>query len=810
MMTALSDVWKEAWRITSRNRLNSFLAVLILAAGFGGCVFSIGMRAAFSFNESSPIPIDLYRFGEVATGDNMGGFRGRDALSLREMNLPELAHLVLTRPAAFNVHQGGSANVVPDTATAPDAPVQPRSFNADGAWVDGPLFAQLGWKMALGRDFTDSDFAAGAGASSGVILGEQLWRTQFAANPNVLGQRLMVDGTVHTVVGVLPPELVFPYREQLYVPFRLTASSGLIGRMFGVYAKLAPAQLPAVKAALATRQTLRERSVGVAAKAAPFGVLNFSKSLVTGETKLVFSMLTLIGWLVLLLAAVNVGGLLLVHWLSRTQDIATRSALGSSRARLAAAAVLQAVLLVILALALTLTVLRYTMPLFENFLHTSKASGVPSYIHFHFRWHMLLPMLLASAVTIFFMAAPVLMHLRNYNLMRELRGAERGNSGPGKLGLALLFAQCFLSVAAVLIAVICARGASTAMTRNYGISAPNTLVAQIRSSDGSAQSEAALKLIDAIRAQPEVVALSVSVGIPQVFTANRDLIIGEERSDINFVPCDDAFAGLYGIKLRSGRWLNSSDIGKAVAVLDPAAAQAAFATGAAQAIGKVVKYFDFDGKTELSATVIGITEPVTLDFEQGPDKPSMFVPMQLNNVNGVTFAIRTRGNPSLFVPKLEQLGANADARVALFGVRTYAQAFQEYSGSFRLLSSLFAPMGLLALVLAAVGLSALFGSLVAKRMRQSAIRRALGAGFMGVVLPLLNPLLLSAVAGLSAGSLLAWRLGTVMSQALYDSSLALSSVLGTLAVVLAALALACVGPARRALRVSPTIVLKQQ
>lgn len=798
-MTALIDIVKESLRITTRNKLNSLLAVLILAAGLAGCIFAIGMGAALYKNDPTVIPKSLYVLGELDKG-GIQGMRGRDGLALKQSNVPELAELSLIRPSAFNVHTGSNLSA--------------RGFKVDGAWIDGAIFSRLGWRMALGRDFSADDFTASSASersiSGGVIIGDNLWRSEFSARADIVGLAIRVDGTPRTVIGVLGPGRAFPSREQLYVPFRLAESGALVSRFFGVFAFLEPDTLARVNALLAARQAQRVAENGESAKQSPFTAMDFANAGLNSETRLLFGMLSLIGWLVLLLAATNVGGLMLVHWLTRTHEIATRSALGSSRLRLAGSAFLQSAMLVVFALGLALLAMHYGMEKFEDFLHSADSAQVPLYVHFDLKFSMLAPIFLACLSTAIITTFPVLWHLRETNLMRELRGAERGNANSGKLGLLLLVLQCFLSVAAVLLAIVCARGADTALNRDYGIHAPRVVVAQIRSSDFAAQAEAAQKLLDTLKAHPGVERVSMSTTIPQVFSVNRDVIVGDQRVAFNFAATDQNFADIYGIKLRSGRWLLDNDIGKQVVVLDPAAAMKAF--GDRDAIGLQLHFLDADGRTEKSATVIGITEPVTLDFEQGSDRPSMFVPMQSDTLWGVSFAIRTRDKtPSNFLPTLERIGADADQRVALFNVRTYAEAFERNGGGFRLLSYMFAPMGVLALMLTAVGLAALLSSLVARRMRQSAIRLALGAGVYGVLVPLLRPLLSAAFLGLILGAAIALPLSMKFSEVFYGGqNLSYASIFITLIVVIVGLALACISPARRALRANPNMILKQE
>ena len=195
-MTALIEMLKASLRITLRNKLNSLLAVVILAAGLAACIFTIGMGAALYQNDGSVIPKALHIVGEFNNG-GVQGIRGRDGLALKQANVPELSDLSLIRPAQFNVHTGN------DQAA--------RAFNVDGAWMDGAIFSKLGWRMALGRDFSPDDFANSTddehGVSGGAIIGDKLWRSELGARADVIGLEIIVDGIPRTIIGVLSAPL---------------------------------------------------------------------------------------------------------------------------------------------------------------------------------------------------------------------------------------------------------------------------------------------------------------------------------------------------------------------------------------------------------------------------------------------------------------------------------------------------------------------------------------------------------------------------------------------------------------------------
>ncbi len=803
MWSTLRSLAVEAWRLSRRNRLNLLLAVVILAAALMGCLFSAGMQSALFADDGSVLPKGTSIIGVHTRENGLTFMTDADVLDLRAEKLPATAQMIAFRRATFSVADADNQRV----------------SSALGTWIDAPLFSSLNWSMALGRDFNAADFHGEFADPSGsdvAIIGHQLWVTRFASRPDVIGQSIQIDGASRKVIGVLPPYRAFPVNQTIYLPFKLSdvrtlGNRAQSPRLFNILARVADAQARGeIKAALERVDSKRSKRLTNASKLEPLRLMKLRASeIADSESRLIFLSVTVISWLILILASVNVGGLLLVHFLSRLPELATRTALGSSKSRLFGAIWLQTVLLVLVAFVLAHAVSSLWLPHFEALLHNGE--NIPLYVRFQFRASMIWQMVLACVVSCTMVTLPVLLRLRERVLINQLRGNSLTQSGIGRMGVMLMLVQCAISVGAVLFAVMAANGAQSALNRDYGVQGDGIAVAAIGGSNPLVVGAAVQRIADKFRQLPEVALISVSQAVPQIGVLERDVQVGDDRKAFNFAPVDEQFATIYQIKLRDGEWISAAHIAEhaPVCVLDMTAAIAAF--GNADVIGREITIFDDEKRVE-KRKIIGITETVALDFQQGADTPSMFVPVQFDSPFGYFIHVRTKnGDSKTFAGRMQELAASADRSVALRMATDYQDWFEDRAFGFKLIVAIFAPMGALALWLAATGLAGLFGSLVAKRMRDTAIRRSLGASGMAVLIPLLRPLVIAALIGIALGLLIAWPLSMGFNEMMFGgNALGWSTAAYALSVIVFGLLLACVLPARRALRADPNLILKQE
>lgn len=794
-MNRLLDTLTEAWRLLRARPLGNLAAMLVLALGLTAVV-SIASIASLVMNDApTAVPADeLYVFG-AGFGPAQGlSIKGEDALALRR-DIPGLAQSALIRWNDFNVNSARSADGT-------------RAERVSGLLVDGDPFRLLDWPMALGRGFDSADFQPGAPAV--VVIGDKLWRSRFAADPSVVGQTIRVDSAPATVIGVLPPRRAYPFQQQMYRAIALAGDRAQMNRPWQSLTRIGDTgTLSAVEAALAAQQVDRERRLGEDARQAPLRI----GALWGGEsdpgTYLLIVVLAVVVGLVMLLAASNVGGLLLVQWLGRGRELAARLALGATPGRLVSSLFGQALLLAAGAWLLALLISSQVLDRFGEYLR-SVENGIPLYAELALSLPVLAISAMVAMTTAALLTVPTWRRLARGGLALELRGGARTvGGGLSRFGRALFGLQSLLAVVTVLATLQAMLGARDQVRHPLGLDTDPVVVAQFHGSDPEAKARFAERLRERLAVEPGVEAVTVSGHLPVTLVSSRNVVRDEQRLNVDFAPVDLGFRDVYGFALRSGRWFNREEISEArpMAVIDPAMAAALF--GNDDPIGRTFTVEESAGKVDYR--VIGVSEPVRLVGRGGDDRPSLFVPVPGAPVYELAVSVRVRGAPEAFAPRLRAIAAEIDADFGLTDVGSFAASRWRANGWTRMVLGLFAPLGVLALVLAAAGLSALLGSLVAQRVREIGVRRALGATAGGLIRTVLGGLGLWGGVGSVLGVVLAFVLVGPLSQTLYgDNHVGLVSVLGTLIAMAGVLLLAGAGPVRRALSIQPTEALRDE
>ncbi|MGD9583933.1 MAG: ABC transporter permease [Lysobacterales bacterium] len=796
-MNVFRSALLDAWRLLCARPLANLAVVLVLACGLAG----VATIAAIVETVAGVVPEDTRSEGFYGLGAGQGSadslrLPGAEALALRR-DLPGLADTVLLRWNDFNVAGHNSQD-------------PSRAELASGVLVDGDLFAALGWPMALGRGFTAADFAADAAPV--VVIGDRLWRSRFAADPAVLGTPIRLDGVPVTVVGVLPPRRAFPFQQQVYRAVHLPSLGMHWPRPWQMLLRVDdPSRFGQIAAALAAHQRDRERQLGDAAREKPLRIEPVFGDTGSSDpaTQMLALVLTVVAGLVMLLAASNAGGLLLVQWQGRGRDLATRHALGATSGRVLSGLLMQGVVLAAGAWLLSLIASQWALSALNQYLWTHE-NGQPLYIAL-----ALSPQVLAIAGVVAMLAVGVLTvptwrRLRRGDLALELRSGARSAGGLlSRFGRLLFGVQTLLAVVTVLVTLQAVDGARMQMQRGLGMETDSVVVAQFNSGHPAGKGVFAQRLREALAAEPGFAAVTVSGNIPVGLTSNRDVANGEVKANADFAPVDLGYRDVYGFGLRSGRWFAAEDIDqqRPVAVIDPAFAAALF--GDADPVGRRFALHDSGGVTEYA--ILGVSEPVRLGGVGGADRPSVFVPVARAPVHELAVSARVRGDAAAATARLAEVARAIDPDFALTDLGSFADLRWRANAWTRMVLGLFAPLGAIALVLASAGLAALLGSLVTQRVREIGVRRALGASTRNVVRVLIGGLSLWAAIGALLGIGLALLLVGPLSQSLYgDSSVGAFSVLGTLAVMAAALAGAAAAPIRRALRIAPTEALREE
>ncbi len=796
-MNALRFALIDAWRLLRARPLANLAVVFVLACGLAG----VGSIAAIVETVSGVAPDATRSEGFYGLGAGQGSagslsLPGEEALALRR-DVAGLANAVLLRWNDFNIASEGAGD-------------DSRAERASGLLVDGDPFAALGWPMALGRGFTAADFAADAAPV--VVIGDRLWRSRFAADPAVLGAIIRLDGEPATVVGVLPPRRAYPFQQQVYRAVHLPTLSEHWPRPWQVVLRVDdPARFGPIAAALAELQRERESRLGNAARENPLRIAPVFGDTGSSDpaTQMVTLALMVVAGLVMVMAASNAGGLLLVQWLGRGRDLATRHALGATSGRVLGSLLMQGAILAAVGWLLSLLASQWALDALNQYLWTHD-NGQPLYIVMKLSPKVLAVAGAVALLTVGVLTLPTWRRLRRGDLAQDLRsGARTAGGSLSRFGRVLFGLQILLAVVTVLVTLQAVEGARMQLQRGLGLDTGSVIVAQFNSSKPVEKGVFAQRLREALAAEPGIAAVTVSGSIPVGLTSNRDVANGEVATNADYAPVDLGYRDVYGFGLRSGRWFTAEEINqqRKVAVIDPAFAAALF--GADDPVGRRFALHDSGG--EIEHVVVGVSESVRLGGVGGPDRPSLFVPVAKAPVYELAMSARVRGDVGAQAGRVAEIARTIDPDFALTDLGSFADLRWRANAWTRMVLGLFAPLGGIALLLAAAGLAALLGSLVTQRVREIGVRRALGASTGNVVRVLTGGLALWAGVGAMLGIALALQLARPLSQSLYDeSSIGSFSVLGTLAVMLAALACAAAVPLRRALRIAPTEALREE
>lgn len=692
-----------------------------------------------------------------------------------------------------------------------------------GQFVTANFFSVLGVRPALGRGFSPAADDPGSGAR-GIVLSNAFWRQRLGANPNVLGQAIVLNGEALTVVGVAPKAftgaMIF-FAPDFWAPpaamarldpaleSRLTSyqMSWLfaIGRLRpGVTLAQAQAQLRALAGPLARLhgKTTSEYSCAVfPAQMTPRPMRGFVELFAGAALALTL--------LILLIACANAANLLLARNLERARELAVRSALGASRWRLARLALADSLALA-LAGALGGVLLSWRI---APLLARLKPQGFPIALELGLDGRVL-GFALAAGLLAGLAAGlgPALRSSRPGAFARMKEGGAVGGTRRSRAAAALMAAQIAACLVLLVGAGLCVRSLRNARDIDPGFRPDRVLTGELdlRASGYDPARGAALlpKLQAQIAALPGVQAASFTSYLPLQGTIfSRDFTIQGKPVDLQFFQVAPGYFATLRTPLLAGRAFNAGDGARAagVAIVNQAAAER-FWPGQ-NPIGRQIVA---PGKPAQALTVVGVVPTGKYQSLGEPPQPVIFLPLAQNYSSHVVLVARTAfADSAALLPALRRLLLADNPNLALIQPETMNQAMSLPLFTARLAGTLFAAFGILALLLATFGLYAMFSFAVTRREREIGVRMALGASGGAILRLLLGEALrlfaLGAVVGLAVAFLAAQVLGAL----LYGISPRDPLTFVACTLFLAAVALlASYAPARRAARLNPLAALR--
>ncbi|MBX3725340.1 MAG: ABC transporter permease [Xanthomonadales bacterium] len=691
----------------------------------------------------------------------------------------------------------------------------------EGAALSQQMLPMLGAQPVLGRMFTAEDERPGSPPV--LLLGHDVWRDDFGADPAVVGRAVRVNGQGGIVAGVMAADFGFPQRQSVWMAKRAYPGSDFSHQMLaklrpGITLAQARAELDAIAA------NLGHQLEGLAGDSRLVNQpLHFS--FVDATTRGLVWMMFAAGLLVLLLACANVANLQLSQVLGRRRELAVRSALGAGRGRLLRALLVESLLLslgaTVIALGLAQLGGRWVMDTF-----IAAEDGPAYFISFDIDLRMAGFAALAALLTTVLAGLVPALRASRTDVQDALRDGDKGSSGSGfaRVARGLVVAEIALTVVLLVGAGMFIRALQSVLAFDFGTRADPTTIMTGRVGlfpeqfpSPAEQLQFFERVAGRLRADPEVVAATVANTVPGTSSGGwrRFVAEGEPKPAQGFAgalmaPVDPHFADTYQVRLVAGRFFDGRDRPDSdkVAVVDARMAQALW-----PGVDPLGRRFVVDPETPQATTltVVGMVEAMHLEDADDTVFPTYLVPFAQQPTRFATLAVRLRGDAAAFGPKLAAHVRAEDADTAVYWQRTQQRAIEMGRVGPVILTQIFTGVGVLALVLSAAGLYGVLAFAVAQRTREIGIRRAIGAGRRGIVGVVGGRVLWQVLLGLAIGVALGlpWSLllATPEMQTRGLDPLVFS---GAIAVVIAVAVVASLAPLRRALRVDPIIALRHE
>jgi putative ABC transport system permease protein len=692
-----------------------------------------------------------------------------------------------------------------------------RHINAVNA--SATLFDVLCVKPQLGRAFSEAEDQYGAAGTT--LLSDGLWRSAFGADPNVLGRIIYLNGAPYTVVGVMPHNFEFPSHEtQLWIPVALrqgefTIQGGRLEKWLHMVVRLSPdVTLQRTKSALqAIGDELASSFPSFYPKSDGW---HFStRQLGDEQTEAIR------GWLylafgaalsVLLIACINVSGLLLIRATARNSEVAVRMAIGATKYRIVRQILTETGVLVFSGCILGFLFAIWGVHLGNLYGPLAQPTPVQS-------WTLFFALALALISTICAGLLPALLTAELPVEQALKGGATRTSTRGGGWRNGIVAAQIALAVALIFTATQLNRRFLNLTRVPAGFEQPHVwtgaldLPSRSYVADQSWNTKFFEPLLAELASLPGVEAASGANAIPfnpsGVWTEELQL---PERPKSNPPPeaqISITFPGYFeaiGIPLLKGRTFTNRDRtgSPLVAVIDEALARRYFP--GEEPVGKLIG----SGGAGTPARIIGVVGNVHNSDLGGPQEPEVYYPELQERTESTYLVLRTKGDvdPTVAVRKAI---ATFDPGVALYDVRPMDERVAASLKLRRFVAFLLNGLAITGMVLAVVGLYGSLAHLVELRRREIGIRVALGAMQSQVGRMILARGGIVVASGLVAGTLGAVIAGLAVRSQLFGVRLTDAatwiSVLG--AIVIASAISACF-PAWRAARIEPSVALRHE
>jgi predicted permease len=704
-------------------------------------------------------------------------------------------------------------------------------------FVTSNMFNMLGRPAALGRTFT-------MGEESGVVvLSDGYWRRRFGADPNVIGQVLSVSGQSLQVLGVMPPDFVFPYSGMLgpsgftrvtgvdmWLPIAFSGPMAINNRMLNQAGQIVRnvhwfGAIGRLKAGVSEQQAAADARTIAAQLEQSYPETNkgWSATVVSSIDQSVGAirpalMILLAGIaFVLVMASVNVANLLLARSIAREKELATRAALGAGRARIARQLLTESVLFALAGGLVGMVVMWWTI----RGLIALAPADLPRMNEVSVNWQVLLAAGLTTMLTGVLVGVLPALSSASVSPQASLQDASRGTVGGAlrrRARAGLVVAEIALAVAITTGAVLLLRSFVSVTDVNPGFETTQLLTWQMNLPQRLTSNPDRLAFyrdfFARMEALPGVVSAGGTTRVPLGSTSVTTSIQidgrpvpNSELPEVQFRRAMHNYFETMGIPIRRGRNFDPNDGATAppVAVINETMARRLFPNQ--EAVGQRVR--TGPNATGPWTTIVGVIGDIRHGGLEEAPQPELYISYLQGPPVSPFIVLRTSGDPAALVETVRAEARRIDKNLPLYDIRTMATLRSETVATRRFILLIVGAFGALALGLAAIGVYGVMSLIVSERTREVGVRLALGAQPAELLRMIVGQAARLAGIGVALGLAVSLPLAPLLDSQLYGIESFDPATFIVVPITLLLIAtLAALVPARRAMRIDPLAALR--
>lgn len=807
-MSALFEDLRFAWRMFAKSPGFTAVVIVALALGIGAntTVFTLVNAVLFKglpFNEPDRIM--------HLTSGNPAEPRRTQGVSYPDLEDWRKQTKAFSGIAAYS---GGTYNLA-DGAGAPE-----RYF---GNPITANTFGVIGQKPLIGRDFQPADEKPGAPPV--VLLGFGAWKSRYGGDPGIIGRTVRINEEPTTIIGVMPEGMRFPTNADLWLPIvPVRDYARRDNRPMDAFARLAPgftleqarAEMDTISARLRQSYPDTNKDMGIIVKP-------YNEEVNGGEIRVIFlALLGAVGF-VLLIVCANVANLMMAKSVSRAREMSIRAALGASRWRIVRQMLTESVLLGFAGGALGLMIAIWAVQAFDRAV---SATDKPYWIRFDmdFTVFAYLAAICIGTGILFGLVPALQVSRRDHN--ETLKDGGRGHSGAARgkwLSGALVVVECALSL--VLLAGAGLMMRSFLAMYGYGeehdprhVQVARISLPEAKYKDNSPLVQFEEKLLPRLAAVPGAASVALTTQLPlsggygwRYEVEGKPPVVDKDRMPAaTGVVISPSYFQVIGVNMLRGRDFEITDglPGKESVIVTKGFADRNWP--GQDPLGKHIR-LPMPDRPAPWLTVVGVAPDVKQDVRrQAANSPVLFAPYRQDPVRFFSLVVRSN-NPTALISPIRAAVQELDSDLPVYYTMTLSEHFAKQRWPFRVFGTLFVCFAVIALVLATLGIYAVMAHGVSQRTQEIGVRLALGATSRSILALVLSRGVLQLAIGLTLGLAGAFGLTRVLSALLIGVSATDPLTFTTISVLLiAAGAMACIVPARRALRVDPINALRYE